>query len=301
MNTNNSTARKPQFFMLGAPKCGTTALASYLSTHPSIRVAQPKEPHYFCKDLQAGGVPVHSDNEYLATFFPGFGESQEQVGLDTSVWYLYSEVAVDEILRFQPNARFLLMLRNPVDMANSLHSMFHFQGQEQNSDFFRAWKLQGGMYSQQSRPPRRWIDDKCLLYKDVCSLGSQLRRLFHQVDPARVHVELLDDMGKDPCGVYQRVLKFMGTPDDGRIQFNSVNAGRKLNNRLLVRALRSSTALHTAHVIKQLTGLKTLGVRRPDLSMRPAVRNCLNEALRDEILLLDSLLKRNLAERWLSA
>ena len=45
---------KPDFFIIGAPKCGTTALATYLAEHPNIQLSDPKEPHYFCKDLKAG-------------------------------------------------------------------------------------------------------------------------------------------------------------------------------------------------------------------------------------------------------
>ena len=68
MKAHNRAARKPAFFMLGAPKCGTTALASYLATHPLIRVSEPEEPNYFCKDLQVDSR-LASDEECLATFF----------------------------------------------------------------------------------------------------------------------------------------------------------------------------------------------------------------------------------------
>jgi hypothetical protein len=241
MKAHNQAARKPGFFMLGAPKCGTTALASYLATHPLVQVSEPKEPNYFCKDLRVG-CRVASDEEYLATFFPGLDESKAHVAVDASVWYLYSGIAVDEILRFQPDARFLVMIRSPVDMAYSLHSMLHFMGQEDVFDFTRAWELQDARRQGRFLPADRWIDAQLLQYHAVCSLGSQLERLYRKVDPARVHVELQDDMRKDPRGVYARVLNFLGVPDDGRTRFDETNAGHKLNSRLLVTALRSRPA-----------------------------------------------------------
>ena len=287
--------------MLGALKCGTTALASYLATRPLIQVSEPKEPNYFCKDLLAGGFPVASDEEYLATFFPGLGESKAHVALDASVWYLYSGVAVDEILRFRPDARFLVMIRSPVDMAYSLHSMLHFMGQEDVFDFARAWQLQDARRQGRFLPVNRWVDAQCLQYHAVCSLGSQLERLYQKVDPARVHVELQDDMRKDPRGVYARVLNFLGVPDDGRTQFDETNAGHKLNSRSLATALRSRPALHAVKAIKRMTGIKTLGFGRPDLPMKLEQREFLTEAFRQEIVLLENLLKRDLTQSWLPA
>ncbi len=103
--------RKPDFFIIGAPKCGTTALATYLAEHPNIQLSDPKEPHYFCKDLKAGGPPVASDKDYVRRFFPGLEESGASAAGEASVWYLYSDVAVRNILRFQPDAKFIVMLR----------------------------------------------------------------------------------------------------------------------------------------------------------------------------------------------
>ena len=73
MKAHNRAARRPAFFMLGAPKCVTTALASHLATHPLIRVSEPKEPNYLCKGLRVGsrfGVRrrIPCDD------FPGFDE-----------------------------------------------------------------------------------------------------------------------------------------------------------------------------------------------------------------------------------
>jgi hypothetical protein len=94
------------------------SLASYLDDHPQVYVSKPKEPHYFCKDLKTGGYPfVKPDLDYLETYFPGLDESPAKAAIDCSVWYSYSRVAVEEILRFQPQGRFLVMVRNPVDMV----------------------------------------------------------------------------------------------------------------------------------------------------------------------------------------
>jgi len=290
--------RRPEYFLLGAPKCGTTALASYLAMHPALQVSEPKEPHYFCKDLRVGGLPVASDDEYLARFFPGLDESRASAALDASVWYLYSQVAVDEILQFQPNARFLVMLRNPVDMAYSLHSMLHFMRQEDVFDFGRAWSLQEERRHGRSLPKDHWIDARCFDYKAACSLGTQLQRLLERVARDRVHIELQDDLFSNPKDVYTRVLAFMGIPDDGRTRFPKINAGRKVNNRLLVAALRSSPSVFAARAVKRLFGLKSLHVGRVDAPLRADERRLLERAFFEEIKLMENILDRDL-QKWL--
>jgi hypothetical protein len=60
-------SRKPDFFIVGAPKCGTTALFRYLAAHPAVFMPASKEPNYFCTDLPMDGR-VATLNEYEALF-----------------------------------------------------------------------------------------------------------------------------------------------------------------------------------------------------------------------------------------
>lgn len=288
--------RRPRYFLLGAPKCGTTALASYLADHPLIYVSKPKEPHYFCKDLKAGGCPVSSDEEYLDTFFPGLDESKTLAAIDCSVWYLYSEVAVKEILRFEPDAKFLVMLRNPVKMVWSLYSMLTFQGQEDQKDFMSAWQLQETRKKGANLPPGLWLDKKMLLYRDVCALGSQLEKVFDEIDPNRVHIEFQNNLFADTRNSYIRVLQFMNVPDDGRSEFKKENAGRKIKNQALFNLLRSKLVMSAVVGAKKFLGLKTLGIGRPDLPLPEKIGSFLLKQFEGEVRMLENLLTTNLAE-----
>ena len=286
--------RRPQYFLLGAAKCGTTALASYLAGHPLVYVSKTKEPHYFCKDLKTGGIHARSDEDYLDAYFPGLDHSKALAAIDCSVWYLYSEVAVEEILRFAPEARFLVMLRNPARMAWSLYSMLTFQGQEDQKDFISAWRLQELRQKGVGLPSGLWLDKKMLLYRDVCSLGSQLKGVFDRIDPNRVHVELQDDLNRDTRNVYLRILQFMGVPDDLRTEFKKENAGRRIKSPLVYNFLRSRLVMNTVAATKKALGLKTLGFGRPDLPMPEHVGAFLSEQFEDEIGLLEDLLDMDL-------
>ena len=61
---------KPNFFIIGAPKCGITSLHSYLKSHSQITMSNPKEPHYFSKDIKNGGI--QNIEKYLSRFFQVF-------------------------------------------------------------------------------------------------------------------------------------------------------------------------------------------------------------------------------------
>src|SRR5579859_908594 len=118
---------RPNFFIVGAPKCGTTALNHYLSAHPEIFMAK-KEMHHFGADLKFGPQFFRRDRaEYLAEFAGGQG--RKRVG-ESSVWYLFSREAAAELKAFNPEARVIIMLREPVAMLHSLFHQFRADGNE---------------------------------------------------------------------------------------------------------------------------------------------------------------------------
>ena len=90
--------RRPDFFILGAPKCGTTALSEYLRRHPRVFVSRPKEPHYFCADFDYYYAPGQRTEEHYLRLFAEADEGHLAVG-EASVWYLYSEDAARNIAR----------------------------------------------------------------------------------------------------------------------------------------------------------------------------------------------------------
>jgi len=128
--------RTPDFFIVGAPKCGTTAMSDYLRQHPEIYMPQRKEPHFFGSDLDAPYPYFIRDKEQYFSLFAE-AKDEKRVG-EASVWYLYSKRAAFEIKEFCPTASIIIMLRNPVDMIYSLHSQRLFTGNEDIPDFEEA-------------------------------------------------------------------------------------------------------------------------------------------------------------------
>ena len=60
-------AKKPNFFIVGAPKCGTTSMWQYLKQHPEIFMTALKEPHYFGADLGPRRI-IETESQYLKLF-----------------------------------------------------------------------------------------------------------------------------------------------------------------------------------------------------------------------------------------
>lgn len=290
-------ARKPDFFIIGAPKCGTTAMAGYLAAHPEICMSDPKEPHFFNSDFQ--NRHTHSLRQYAACF--ASATAQHKAVGEASVLYLYSDVAIANILAFQPDARFIVMLRNPVDMAISWHSeaLYSSSVGETVTDFPSAWSLQ------QERKSGRAIpaickEPKVLYYKDICSLGAQLKRLQSLVPGQRILLVWQEDFLRDGRAEYLRVLDFLGVSDDGRMDFPRVNTAKQIKYPGFYHFF-----VYVRNRLKALLGIKGaagIGARlrhvltegRVPVSLPDAFLQELQREFADDMILLQKLTGRNL-------
>ena len=286
--------KKPEIFFLGAPKCGTTALAQYLSKHPGVQVSNPKETHYFCGDFKTGSR-AGSDAEYMGYF--GEDALSVRIGVDASVWHMYAPDAIRNILHFQPSARFIVMLRNPVEMAYSYYSMLAFMGWEDQPSLMKAWEKQDERKRGLSIPrefPQSW-DKRVLLYKAVCSLGSQLSRVYEQVGEERIHIVFLRDLNKDARAEYRKVLQFLGVPDsDNSPDFSPVNAGRRINLSWLVALQRHASVRRATALLRKSLHIKSFGIGRFYPPASPHEIEFLTDQLQTEIALLERKFQRQI-------
>src|SRR5688572_26342484 len=134
-----SETTHPNFFIVGAPRCGTTALYQYLRQHDRIFMPTVKECHFMADDF-ADFRRAHDLDEYLG-LFEGATPRHVAVG-EASVFYLMSDIAIPNIEAFNPNARHVVMLRNPVELVQSLHEQLLGTLHEDEPDFETAWRLQ---------------------------------------------------------------------------------------------------------------------------------------------------------------
>ncbi len=287
--------RKPDFFVLGAPKCATTSLYEWLKSHPQIFVAK-KEMHFFNTDHTDREVTRLQDYRAL---FAGASERHIAVG-EVAVMYLYSEAAVANILRDNAEAVFIVMLRNPIDMAYSWHSQVCFTGRERVKDFAKAWNLQAERKASRCAAGETGrADVNKLFYGEVCCLGAQLQRLYQQVARERVHVIVYDDLNANPRAVYRAVLNFLGVPDDHKQTFEAHNRAKVHYAEWLYRLLPRMARLKTRLRIRRNFGIQTWIANnnrrekpRPPLS--PQMKRALARHFAEDIRLLERLLGRDL-------
>jgi Sulfotransferase domain len=222
--------RKPGFFIVGAPKCGTTALDHYLAKHPDVFMAR-KEMHCFGSDLRFSPQFYRRDEKtYLAEFDAA---RDSQLAGEASVWYLRSESAATEIKAFNPDARIIIMLRNPSDMLHSLYHQFRFDGNEQLPSFLEALDAEQDRRAGR-RLGRQHYFVQGLVYRDNARYSQQVKRYLDVFGHDRVHVIIYDDFAANPEAVYGRTLDFLGLkPLPLQNGLSVINGNKQIKNPLL--------------------------------------------------------------------
>lgn len=279
-----SATRKPNLFIVGAPKCGTTAWVHYLSSHPDIFFPVIKEPHFFSPDMPKpeGFNNFPTEERYLALFARA---GDAKIVGEGSVRYLQSREAARNIRQFNPDAKIIIFVRDQQDYLPSLHNQLVFNKDECITDFERAWRLSGERDETNIGPYCR--HPKFLDYKDAGTFSEQVERFFAEFPAEQIRVFHFRDWSRNPRSTYLEILRFLGVPDDGRTEFPQVNPARRRRTNFLWKLQKAPPRPARAAValVKQLTGLHTLGLiellRRIDTKKGGQTRA--SEALKQEI------------------
>lgn len=265
---------------MGAPKSGTTGLFRYLAAHDGVAASSEKEPQFFCTDFPSLSK-VADAREYRALF----GEPGDRVTLEASVWYLHSREAVANIerIRVDTPVRYVVALRNPADVAVSLHGQFLRTFQEDVEDFATAWSLQEARAAG-DRLPRHCPEASLLQYRRAISFGEQVGRLLDQVDRDRVFFADYRRLAGEPRELYVELLDFLGLDDDGRTDFAVTNPSRVLRWPWLVARLRNPSRVEGWLIDRVNPALKRRGIH-PLALIRPHITKIAPRPTVDEELL----------------
>jgi hypothetical protein len=221
---------RPDFFIVGAFKAGTTSLYEWLRQHPQVFMPFHKEPMFFGADLDPRYRRM-SEAEYLHLFddaMPG-----QRVG-EASPWYLYSASAAAEISAFSPDASIIVMLRNPVDVMHAQHSQLLFNQREDLVDFADALAAEPDRRAGRRVPPGA-LRREALFYRDSVRFATQLRRYFDVFGRDRVHVIVHDDLREDAAAVVRGTFAFLGVEPDMAVALDSRNQNRRARFKILQR------------------------------------------------------------------
>ena len=270
--------RKPDFFIVGAPKCGTTAMYAFLRQHPDIFMPEVKEPHFFGSDL-INRYGIQDETKYLALFAPATTEKRLGEG---SVWYLYSQAAAREIKAYCPEARIIIMLRNPVDALYSLHSQRLRSGDETIMDFREALLAEADR--KRGRRIPKWTQVvQGMFYSETIRYAEQVERYFDVFGRERVRVILYDDFKQDPAEVYADTLRFLEVDPTFTPRFEVVNESRRLRSYVLRRMMKSPGLRACAKVMLPAGVRHTASHRIRRLNTAPSRAKPLDPELRAEL------------------
>lgn len=225
---------KINLFIVGAPKCGTTALNNYLSQHSDICMASKKEMHYFATDLEH---PSHvRDFDKYKSYFKHYN-NHKIIG-EASVNYLYSKTASLEIKQYNPDAKIIIMLRSPIEMIPSLHSQLLWNGTESEKNLLTCLQLETeraqGKYLPTKNTPIYEV-----LYVNRALYYKQVERYFNAFNKNQLHIILYDDFKKDPQKELKLVFDFLEVDNQVSIETSVINPNKQVKHKFIQSLLKS--------------------------------------------------------------
>jgi hypothetical protein len=300
----------PNFLVIGAAKCGTDALCTYLGRHPCIYMSANREPMFFSaegrkeipfqgpgdrKTLKDWNSWINTLALYQALFS---GVSRETAIGEGSTWYIYDEKACSRIYQHIPDAKLIAILRNPADRAYSAFNMLIRDGRESTADFAAA------LAAEDERVDALW--EPIWHYRRMGFYYAQLKRYYHTFASEQIRVVLYDDFNTKPRDVMRDLFLFLGV--DAQFEVNTL---LRPNVSMVPKVAVVHRFVAGDHLLK--AAVKTVlpaGFRQrvkarlmaPNLKkpapMSPHLRRHLTDIFRPDILQLQDLIHRDLS-RWL--
>jgi ATP-binding cassette subfamily B protein len=313
--TRPSSLKLPDFFIVGNPKSGTTALYEMLRSHPQIYMPAGKEPWYFAAELhertppRPEGTPTTLE-QYAALF--AAAAPQQRAG-EASALYLWSRTAARAISEVQPDARIIAILREPASFLRSLHLQFVETYIETEADFRKALALEDDRRAGRMVPQYTYWP-QALLYSEHVRYAEQLRRYRDLFGAERMLVLIYDDFLRDNDATVRQVLRFLDVDDTLTIELSQANPTVRVRSPRLHQLVHAVSVGHGPFSLAVKEGLKTVlpqGFRREALQSAQA-RFVYSEPLppdeqlmaelrarfKHEVLALGEYLDRDLLELW---
>lgn len=207
---------KPNFFILGAGKCGTTSLYHALNQHPQIHMPVVKEPSFFSTGFQVIKNPV----EYF-NLFPS-GDGKLRYGEASHVYFSSPETA-PVLQQLFPYAKFLLIFRNPVHRAHSLYRHMRRTGDEPVASFEEALDAEDGRFADPdfSRTCGQYFWN--FMYYRSSLFDEQLRRYLDLFPQEQFFFLTLGEWRSGPEAWLRDIFGFLGVDPDVRVDVTPQN------------------------------------------------------------------------------
>ncbi|MGM0466005.1 MAG: sulfotransferase domain-containing protein [Acidobacteriota bacterium] len=301
----------PNLFLVGSGKCGTTTLYDCLKQHPDVFMCSPKEPAYFCKDFHEESDEFHKKKKFFS-----FRDKQDYLSLfssaktqsvrgEASTLYFLSQVAAKNIYEFNPEAKIIITIRNPVDLLYSVHGEYVLRFRENINDFAEALAAEKQRRNGEN-VPKTIPAPSLLFYSDKVKFSSHIQRYLDFFDKEQVKVIVYEDFKENNYKVIQDLFKFIGVNPNIDIDLKTYRASRKIKSKLIKNILASPYISQFPKKIikgKNYYKLRSLFYKeiaeemsRPQL--QPKLKKEIMEKCREEVEKTERLIQRNLSEIW---
>jgi hypothetical protein len=308
----------PNFFIVGLPKAGTTALYTFLKKHPEVYLPDVKEPYFFSRDFhneldefykkksptylrKKRKFPYRNFHDYEQLFSEV--KNEKAIG-EASVHYIFSEVAAELIHDFKPDSKIIICLRNPFDFIRSWFQwnkyIFLAEGAE---DLEEALQLENKR--EQGYPEKVLVPPVShLRYLHTAKYSIHINRYIELFPSKNIKIVLFEDFKKDSLGLVNDLFKFLEVDPEFDHRIEKVNKSFLPRSILLRRFLDSPPILWLRNLIKDRASTEQFKLLKKvydslfnkkdsKVELSDELKTKIKKKLVEDVISTDRLLKRN--------
>lgn len=282
----------PNFFIVGAAKAGTTSLHQYLSAHPEIVMPDHKEPNYFThEEIEEQGLYYKKENVSSKAAYLSLFSGKGSVKGEASVSYLFYPKTAKKIKAMNPEAKIVIVLRDPTKRAYS-----HYQMDKRLGYVDECFTV---LLQRKAIHPLRH-----LYYQQFFELGlyyEQVKRYMDTFSPDQLCILLFDDLIEQPEDTVRKIYRFLGVDDTVIIPtIKKHNEHKEPRNKWIKHLYRNPSLRKSLKRItpgflrKQIERVGFDNTKAEPLSIEN--RKALREYYKSDVQQLEKLIGRDLSE-----
>jgi hypothetical protein len=303
---------RPNLFIVGQPKSGTTALHQFLGQHPEIYMSSIKEPHFFCADFhlesdRAYGRERFFDFRNESAYLQLFSRAKEvKIAGESSTNYLYSQVAAEKIHNFNPDAKIIIILREPAKFLYSLHSHYVKFTEENEPDFLTALALETDRKQEKATSPRV-TSPSYLYYSQRVEYYQQVKRYCDRFSPKQIKVVIFEEFKLENERVFREILDFLTVDSSFTPEYEAVNVNKEVKfkaiNNLINSPLAKSISKNLVsqefnEFVRDNIVERFLWHQAPKAKMPEEIKVKLMKQYKPEVEKISELLDKDLVAQW---
>ncbi|WP_428326233.1 sulfotransferase family protein [Nitrosopumilus sp.] len=287
--------RKTDFFIVGQTRSGTTTILYLLKQHPDVFIIHSgtgKIPPRF------GFPPTKiTEEEYLKAFSEA---KNNQILGDKCSDYMMCSTSAERIREFNPDAKIIINLRNPIDCMHSLHTFELNNAVETIDDFEKALEAEEERTKEELETPNKYNHN--LFYRKNMKYVEQVQRYFDAFGKENVLVRIFDDFTSEPEKSFREVCKFLNIDPNFKPTFGRYNANRATRNKFIQKSVVKTNNTKFRDIVRKIPGIQDFYnfVNLPEVErdeINPDFKKKLQKDMKPEIEKLSNLIEKDLT-KW---